>query len=659
MKYSKRSFLLKFFKSQLTKRQKAIFPQEGNLKQWLHNLNISQKIAYGYGLALSIAVVGTALGLMIGNNYQRQAYQLREDELEERELLNALEHNLYQMQNHELKIFRWGNNPTRLDREYALFLDRVARFQQTWLELEDSYQYAEVEERDDELAIFEKLRADYPMVVQEYPQKLQQLTTELSAAHLTTTDRDTIQRLIVEFEQNTLDRHINDFQANLVKLAENIEQKIPEAKSALIASEQIRTLIIVISMTASISTATLLAFYTSRILLTTQQQEVRCQKRLSEELKKAKEIAEIANRAKSEFLSNMSHELRTPLNAILGYTQILQRDGNLELEQLEAINIIQQSGEHLLTLINDILDISKIEARKMQIEEQEIHFPNFLQSIASMMWMWALEKDILFECDFDPYLPQGVKADEKRLRQILLNLLSNAIKFTGTGKVTFKVDWGENKQTTDLSRNKAKSTFSPVTTIRFQIIDTGIGISKKQLANIFQPFEQISSSRSQACGTGLGLSISKQLVELMGGSLQVESQLDRGSNFWFAIPLSLIAVKPSMLEAKSKQIIRYQSENSAIWVKSAHSDNSLTNIVSLQSPMIPPPDKIALLYNFARLGNMRKIAELATELEQLAPQYLPLAVELKNLAHGFQEKKIMALVEECLQTSQASTKKNV
>ena len=663
MKYNKKPLLLKFFENQLTKCKEALFPQDGffltNLKQWLNNLNISQKIAYGYALALSIAVVGTTMGLVVGNTYQRQAYQLREDELEEREILNALEHNLHKMQNHELKILLWGHNPNSLNREYALFLERVARLQQTWLQLEESYQYAEVEERDEELVIFEKLRADYPTIVQEYPQKLQQLRKELAAAHLTTSNQDTIQKLIFEFEQNTLNQKIANFQATLAKLAENIEQEIPEANSVLVASEQIRTLIIIISMIASISTATLLAFYTSRTLLKNQQQEVLCQKRLSEELKKAKETAEIANRAKSEFLSNMSHELRTPLNAILGYTQILQRDGNLELEQLEAINIIQQSGEHLLTLINDILDISKIEARKMKIEEQEIHFPNFLNSIASMMWMWAVEKDILFECEFDPYLPQGVKADEKRLRQVLLNLLSNAIKFTDTGKVTFKVDWGENKQTTDLSKEKAKSTFSPVTTIRFQIIDTGIGISNKQLAHIFQPFAQISSSRRQTCGTGLGLSISKQLVELMGGSLQVESQLDRGSNFWFAIPLSLVAVKPSMVEVKSKQIINYQSGTSAIWATSDRSDNSFTNLESPQFPMIPPPDTVALLYDFARLGNMRKITELATELEQLAPQYLPLAVELKNLAHGFQEKKIMTLVEECLQTSQASTKKNL
>ena len=672
MKYMKKSFLLKFFENKSTK-LKAVTSSKGgvsltNLKPWINNLKLSQKIAYGYALALSIAVLGTTIGLVIGNAYQRHAYQLREDELEERELLDALQHSLHKMQNHELKILLWRKHPTRFNQEYSLFLEQVVSLQQAWLQLKESYDDGEVEERDEELAIFQELLADYPTVAQEYPQKIKQLTKTLAAANLTTTERDTIQKLIFEFEQNTLNQKIANFQANLEKLAENIEQEIPEAKSALLASEKLRTLIIVISMIASISTATLLAFYTSRIILAIQQQEVLHQKSLSEELRRAKETAEIANRAKSEFLSNMSHELRTPLNGILGYTQILQRDGNLKPEQLEGINIIRHSGEHLLTLINDILDISKIEARKMEIEEQEIHFPPFLQSVATMIRMWALEKNLLFECELDPYLPPGVKADEKRLRQILLNLLSNAIKFTDTGSVTLKVDFGGNKQAANLSENKAKNTFSPVTTIRFQIIDTGIGISEEKLVKIFQPFEQISSSRRQTVGTGLGLTISKQLVELMGGSLHVESQLDRGSNFWFVIPLSIVAVNPSLLEAKNKQvIINYPQRKSTILLKSDRpmggsfancppgrwalpnrQNNSLKTTESQQPYIIPPPAEIALLYDFALLGNMRKIGELATKLEQLDRQYIPFATELKKLAQGFQAKKIMALIEKCM-----------
>ncbi|MEG3901628.1 PAS domain S-box protein [Microcoleus sp. B4-C5] len=235
---------------------------------------------------------------------------------------------------------------------------------------------------------------------------------------------------------------------------------------------------------------------------------------------KAREAAEAASRAKSEFLANMSHELRTPLNGIMGYAQILQRSKVLNEEERSRIDVIYQCGSHLLTLINDILDLSKIEAQKVELMPTDFHFPAFLQGVAEMCRIRAELKGIHFHFPSSPELPIGIRADEKRLRQVLINLLSNAIKFTDEGTVTFIVSFATEEK------------------IRFEIRDTGTGIAQDQLQAIFQPFEQVGDRRRQTEGTGLGLAISKRIVELMGSTIQVQSEMNVGSIFWFDVNLS-------------------------------------------------------------------------------------------------------------------------
>jgi len=235
---------------------------------------------------------------------------------------------------------------------------------------------------------------------------------------------------------------------------------------------------------------------------------------------KAREAAEAASRAKSEFLANMSHELRTPLNGIMGYAQILQRSKFLNEEERSRINVIYQCGSHLLTLINDILDLSKIEAQKVELMPTDFHFPAFLQGVAEMCRIRAEIKGIHFHFSSNPELPIGIRADEKRLRQVLINLLSNAIKFTDEGSVTFIVS------------------FATEGKIRFEVRDTGTGIAQDELQAIFQPFEQVGDRRRQTEGTGLGLAISQRIVELMGSTIQVQSEMNVGSIFWFDANIS-------------------------------------------------------------------------------------------------------------------------
>ncbi|MCX7593274.1 MAG: ATP-binding protein [Fischerella sp.] len=542
------------------------------------HVGIGNQIYFGYAIAIGIVVGGTATGVILGDRYYNSANQQRIVVHTERKQLNNLRNTALSLQ--LLSEFSSHlHNPKKFQQVKSAAIQRIAKVKQLLRQVNFSASTSSIK-------TLKPLLRKYNATLETFTQSLETTLRQIEPSTLNSRKVGKAKELFTDLATSEIYAKTLTFLSELAIVIETAEQQEEKAEMALHQAQILRILIIVTSMGVSTSIAWLMAVYTNRAIALPIQAvanlaqkvvqesnfELQASVTTSDELGKLatylnqlihhiktllaeqQETKIAADAAKSKFLAHMSHELRTPLNGILGYAEILQRSQNLTKREQRGIEIIHKCGSHLLTLINDILDLSKIEANKLQLHPTDFHLPSFLQGIVEICRLQAEQKDIEFNYQPPDNLPSGITADKKRLRQVLMNLVGNAIKFTDTGSVTLHVKIRKNQSSSHVY-------------IHFAIEDTGIGISSQQLEKIFLPFEQLGDQKSQNEGRGLGLTISQKIVEIMGSRILVKSELGKGSVFEFEIecPIADYWTETSTITSTGK-IIGYSGTRKKILI---------------------------------------------------------------------------------------------
>lgn len=549
------------------------------IQQKIENLSIQRKIKFGYIIGLVIVMSGSLSGVAISDYWQRQASSQRQRVRQERKLLSELLTNNLSLQG----VIAFPPSQQKSPIQQAKLLSIATR--KLLVDLNS--------------IALTSANAKIKLLTQSQDSYLKFLQ---SVETLETRKTSKIQQLLSNLANSDANIH-QEFTSELVAAIATAEQQEDKAENSLEQVEILRIIVIFLSVNLSIAAAYFFALYTSRTIarpiaelaqvtqkanihlkidtttdeitiITTYLDELTQQiQTLIEAQKDAEASADAAHQAKNKFLANMSHELRTPLNAILGYAQILARSQNLAEEQRHGISTIYQCGFHLLNLINDILDLSKIEAQKLQLQPSDFHLPSFIQGVVEICLLKAEQKGIQFVYQPPKNLPTGVTTDKKRLRQVLINLLNNAIKFTDAGCVQLQVKVTNSQ----LSPSHVK--------INFSVFDTGVGMNSEQIDKIFLPFEQVVNSDTQTGGTGLGLTISQKIIEMMGSQIQVKSQFGTGSLFEFTIdcPVPEDWTESSTITSRGK-IIGYSGGHKKILIVDDYWENR-SLLISLLEPL--------------------------------------------------------------------------